>query len=226
AGSLFGPDWRKDPRWRVFYCAIDLKPFKTRPASFAALKASLGLPAEAFVVGHVGRFFEQKNHRFLIDIAAEAARRDPQVYFLLVGDGPLRPEIEQRVAAAGLAGRVIFTGVRQDVPQLMQMMDVFLLPSLYEGLALVTIEAQAAGMPMLLSDTITPETQIVAGLPHFMALTQPATAWAEKLLSLRAAPLPVSREQALATVLDSPFNIEVSVKDLEQVYRGDAHLGS
>jgi glycosyltransferase involved in cell wall biosynthesis len=90
----------------------------------------LDIPTDAFVVGHVGRFNEQKNHAFLVDVAVEVVRREPRMYLLLVGDGPLRPAIEQRVAHAGLSDRTLFASIRLDVPRLMLgAMDVLLFPS-------------------------------------------------------------------------------------------------
>ena len=83
------------------------------------MRSELGFPPDAFVVGHVGRFEPQKNHTFLVDIVSQAARRDPRVHLLLVGDGPLRPAIEQQLAKVGLADRTVLVGRRRDVPRLM-----------------------------------------------------------------------------------------------------------
>src|SRR5262249_31747769 len=118
AASLFGADWQGDSRWKLFFCGIDLAPFECG-SDRDTVRAGLNIPRDAFVVGHVGRFSYQKNHRFLIDIGAEMARQVPRSRLMLIGDGPFRPEIEQRVGAAGLGDCTMFVGLRNDVPRLM-----------------------------------------------------------------------------------------------------------
>ncbi len=220
APCLFGPDWQKDPRWRVLYCGIDLLPFRA-PVDRTAVRAELGLPADALVIGHVGRFQTQKNHEFLMDVFAQVVKRNPGAHLLLVGDGPLRPEIEQQAAAAGIGGKIVFTGVRRDVPRLMAgAMDIFLLPSLREGLGLVLIEAQAAGLPCVISDVVPDEADVVPGLIRRMPLDAPAEAWAESVLQTisNAAPFRIG---ALNKAEASQFNIRQSVAALEQLYESE-----
>jgi len=218
ATALFGPDWERRGARRLLYYGIDLAPFRTN-SSADAIRASLGLPKDAFVIGHVGRMAEQKNHKFLIKIFAELARREPRAYLLLVGDGELRGAIEQQACAAGVGERVIFTGVRPDVPQLMiAAMDVFLLPSLYEGLGLVGVEAQAAGLPSVVSDSVPPEMEVIPNLVRRCSLSQPASAWADMVLGLREARPAVAKDHALDLIEQSPFNIERSVRELENLY--------
>lgn len=217
--DLFGPVGETDPRWRVLYCGIDLTPFRDfiNPVS---VRTELGIPADAFVIGHVGRFCEQKNHVFLVDIAAEVAKREPRMRLLLVGDSSLRPDIEQKVAQLGLTDRVIFAGGRSDVPRLMLgAMDVFLLPSLYEGLGLVLLEAQAARLPCIFSDVVPEEADVVKPLVQRLSLSQPASAWAEAVLAAPGAASTITQAEALAGVEKRSFNIETSVKALTQLYR-------
>jgi len=173
------------------------------------------------VIGHVGRCVEQKNHRFLIEIAAEVCRRDSAVRFLLVGDGPLRPRIEQQAAQAGLGERVIFAGLRDDVPALMTgVMDCFLLPSLFEGLGIVLIEAQAAGLPCIYSDVVPEEAAVVPQLVQTLSLDQPADEWAQAVLACRDRKGAVTPAEALDCVRHSHFNIEQSIRNLMAVYDG------
>ena len=218
ARALFGPACELDSRVRVLHCGIDLAPFST-PVNAPQVRSELGLPPDAFVVGHAGRFHAQKNHGFLLDIFAEVAQREPEAWLLLIGDGPLRPLIKQEVCDRGLADHVIFTGVRSDVPRLMRgAMSVFMFPSQYEGLGLVLIEAQAAGLPCVLSDTVPEEAGVVAPLLCRMSLRQPVGAWADAVLHTRQRHAPFSTDHALSTVAQSSFNIEVSAKQLEAVY--------
>lgn len=218
AASLFGPDWQEDARYQLFYCGIDLTPFQP-PLDGAAVRASLGLPPDAFVMGHVGRFWKQKNHAFLVEIAAEVARREPRARLLLVGDGPLRGAVERQVEASGLQQRVIFAGVRPDVPNLLRgAMDVFVMPSLYEGLPLVGMEAQAAGLPLVVSDTVTPEVEVLPELVHSLPLARSPAAWADAVLATRERLPAASRTEALTRMLRSPFTIRAGIEKLAQAY--------
>lgn len=219
AEDLFTPQWQQDPRWRVFYCGVDLQPFQVS-LDRAQVRQELGIPPGAFVVGHVGRFAPQKNHAFLVRCLAEAIAQDPSIHLLLVGTGDLEATIRQSVQQLGIESHVIFTGVRPDVPRLMAgAMDCFCLPSHHEGLGLVLIEAQAAGLPCLVSPAIPPEARIP---PHWMqtlSLEAPVTVWAQALLHLRQqAEAWVS--PGLESVLRSPFNIDNSIASLEELYLG------
>jgi glycosyltransferase involved in cell wall biosynthesis len=219
AADLFSPSWESDPRWQILYYGIDLTPFR-KPVDKIAVRAELGIPTDAFVIGHVGRFEAQKNHVFLLEIVAEVAKREPRMRLLLLGDGSLRPILEQKVIHLGLADRVIFAGVRSDVPRLMLgAVDVFILPSLYEGLPVVGIEAQTAGLPFILSDVITEEIDFVKTLVQRVSLSQSASEWAEAVLTQRYAGATITQSDALALVETSPFNIETSVKHLESIYQ-------
>ena len=136
-------------------------------------------PDDAWTFGHVGRFTDEKNHTFLIDAFAQVYRANPHSLLLLVGDGPLRPQIERRAQQAGVAQAVRFLGLRNDVPRLLQAMDCFLLPSKYEGLPLVIVEAQAAGLPCLAADTVSPMADLGTGAFRFLPLQ--IGAWVEAM---------------------------------------------
>ena len=219
AADLFGFYWKNDPRWQVLYCGINLTPFREKVYP-VAVRAEFDIPADALVIGHVGRFQPQKNHKFLLDIAAEIATQEPKMRLLLVGVGSLRRDIEHQVAHLGLTDKVIFADVRSDVPQLMlNVMDIFLFPSLYEGLGLVSIEAQAAGLPCVLSDVVPEEADVVKPLVKRLSLSQPASYWAtELLLHERKRATEISNFEALSLVTNSQFNLEISLTELEKIY--------
>ncbi|MBV8554523.1 MAG: glycosyltransferase, partial [Planctomycetaceae bacterium] len=218
AEALFGTGRGDCDRCQVLYYVIDLEPFR-HPADRDAVRAELGIPSDAFVIGHVGRYTEQKNHAYLVDIASEVAKREPRSYFLLVGQGELISMVERRVARAGLSSRVIFARPRSDVPRLMLgAMDAFVLPSLCEGLPLVGLEAQAAGLPVFLSDRVTSEVDVVPSLVRRMSLARPAEAWAEAILDSRRAGVALDRRAALECVERSPFNVETCLGALAEVY--------
>lgn len=216
--SLFGQDWSKDPRWRVLYCGVDLTPFKT-PVDGLVLRRELGIPDDAFVMGHVGRFIEVKNHLFLLEIAAAVVQKEPLTRLLLVGDGSLRPVIEAKIQQMGLTPYVILAGARSDVPQLMQsVMDVFLLPSFYEGLPVVGMEAQAAGIPLILSDVITKELDRVKPLIKRLSLSQGVSEWAKAVVEIPSLKSLSTPAESLTIMENSPFNIAYSVQDLTKIY--------
>jgi glycosyltransferase involved in cell wall biosynthesis len=219
AADLFGAEWESDLRWRTLYCGVDLAPFAV-PMQAADIRAELGIPTDAIVVGHVGRFESQKNHQFLIEIAAEIAKTEPKMRLVLVGIGSLRDSIEAKVIEMGLSAQVIFLGSRPDVPRLMKgLMDVFLFPSRYEGLGLVLIEAQAAGLSCIFSDIIPTEADVVQPLMIRVSLAKSATEWAEIVLNtVSTDPLTASPAIALELVGQSVFNIDVSVEELTQFY--------
>jgi glycosyltransferase involved in cell wall biosynthesis len=138
---------------------------------------------DKFVVGHVGRFHTSKNHQFIVDIFKEVHDRNSNTVLVLVGDGELRQSIENKVQELGLENSVIFTGVRSDIPEIFQAFDVFVLPSLYEGLGMVAIEAQATGLPCIVADTI-PKEAFVTDLIHVLSLKESKNHWVNKILEL------------------------------------------
>lgn len=135
-------------------------------------------------IGHIGSFRKVKNHHFLIEIFEEINNRIPESKLILIGDGPLKLEIEEEVLNKGLENNVKFLGVRSDIPQLLLKMDLFLMPSFFEGLPLTLIEAQAAGLNCLITDTITEEVDVGCNLIHRLGLKNSAEEWAEKVIEL------------------------------------------
>lgn len=218
AQSLFGSHWENDSRWRVLYCGVDLTPFR-QAVDREVVRAQLGIPADAFVIGHVGRFEKQKNHEFILDIAALIGQKDAGIHWLLVGDGSLRTQSQEKVDRMDLSDRFIFAGLRPDVPCLMlSAMDLFLFPSLHEGLGLVLIEAQSAGLRCVLSDVVPGEADVVKPLLQRLSLFQTASAWSEAILTTKKNQPGITQTEAYQLVEKSSFNIHNSVKQLEAVY--------
>jgi len=216
--SLFGQDESKYPHWRVLYYGVDLTPFHT-PVEGLALRQELGIPKDAFVIGHVGRFEEQKNHLFLLEIAAAVIQKEPLTRLLLIGEGSLRSVIEDKIKQMGLTPYVILAGLRSDVPQLIQsVMDVFLLPSFHEGLPVVGMEAQAGGLPLILSDVITEELDRVKPLIKRLSLSQGASEWAKAVLESPSLKSLYPQAESLTSMENSPFNIAYSVQDIAKIY--------
>jgi glycosyltransferase involved in cell wall biosynthesis len=188
------------------------------PAAGKNLRERLGLDG-APVIGHVGRFEPQKNHDFLLEVAARLAERRPEIHWLLVGDGPLRSEVEFRARMRGLAGTVRFTGLREDVPALLrEAMDVFVLPSRYEGLPLALLEAQAAGLPAVVSTAIPREAAPLAEAVQFLPLSAGPGAWAERLAARLESPR-WPESEAARRLAAAGLTIEQSLAGLLRFYQ-------
>jgi glycosyltransferase involved in cell wall biosynthesis len=217
AAQLFGDHWTSDRRFRVLHCGIDLIPFQ-EPIERDQVHRELGLPGHVPVIGHVGRFDLQKNHRFLLDVFGEIQKRVPSVHFLLVGEGPLRSEIEAQSRARGLSGRMHFTGIRTDVPRLMRGgMDLFVFPSLFEGLPIAVIEAQAAGLSCIVSDTVTSEACVLCDNFTQLPLSKGPEVWATKAVGALQRGRAESNV-ALEAIIQSDFCIQRSTSTLSNLY--------
>jgi glycosyltransferase involved in cell wall biosynthesis len=181
------------------------------------IRQSLQWPQQLKIILHVGRHTEQKNLFYLIEIFAGILQRDGDALCVLAGSGPQTPALQEKARELGLAERVSFLGSRDDVPQLMRAADLFLLPSFFEGLGLVVIEAQAAGLPSLISDVVPAEAEVVKGLVHRLALTEPPEIWAVRALQLMKLPTP-DAQASLNLVEASPFSIRNSARALMALY--------
>lgn len=174
---LFGNKTYDEGKVYLLNNAIDVEKFAYNEDVRKAKRKELEIADDTFVIGHIGRFVAQKNHTFLIDIFNEVHKEKENSILLLVGQGPLENEIKEKVNRLGLSDSVKFLGQRDDVSELYQAFDVFLLPSLYEGLPVVGVEAQAAGLLCVLSSDMTKETKILESL-EFLPLKQSVRDWA------------------------------------------------
>lgn len=163
--------------------AIDLQRFAYREEDRIEVRKTLGLTPNAMVVGHVGRFTPQKNHFFLLEIFAEIRKKRSDARLLLVGQGELENSVRQKAEELGVLQDVIFAGVRSDVESLLSAMDVFLFPSLFEGLPLALLEAQAEGLPCYTTANTVPKEADMTGLVHYLELSAPPAQWANSVLS-------------------------------------------
>ena len=214
--ALFPNDWNSRGLWETQLLGIDLSPFD-HEVNTQELRARLQIPENAVVIGHVGRFAEQKNHRFFVRVARSFTAIEPRAFFLLVGDGPLRSEIEALVTEAGLSDRFLFTGLRGDIPSLMKgAMDAMVFPSLYEGLPLTLAEAQAAGLPSVVSDTISTETDLLPDLIHRHDLNEGPDRWADELKMVLSELIKGPRQVTNSRL--QTFSIEQSTKRLTGMY--------
>ena len=160
---------------------IDIDMYRNVPVKKEFIRESLNIPKEAFVVGNIGRFEEQKNHFFLIDIFEEIVQKNSNSFLILIGEGSLRNKIEEKVLSKKLQKKVLFLGIRDDIPNLLTAMDAFVMPSLYEGLPISAVEAQAANIKLILSTEVSSETKLSKNV-HFIKLEESAEKWAEIIL--------------------------------------------
>lgn len=202
-------------RFQVIKNGIQTEKFLWNPQIRQEKRRELSVE-QAFVVGNVARFVEQKNHEFLISVFAEIKKIRSDAKLVLVGQGPLEPEIRRQIASLDLQDDVIFTGIRSDVHELMQAMDVFVLTSHFEGLGIVNIEAQAAGLPCFVSDKVVPPEVKLTDLLHFIPLEKSPAYWAEYILS-HAMPVEQRRDQSSA-IIDAGFDICTTAQQLNNFY--------
>ena len=179
---------------------IESDRFAYDPAVREAVRAELML-GDGLTLAHVGRFMPQKNHEFLIDIFATVHDRDPRAKLLLVGAGDLEAQIRRKVSQLGLDDAVQFLGVRSDVGRVLQAADVFLLPSLYEGLGMAAVEAQAAGLPCVVSDEV-PRLCDMSGRVTFLSLGDSPAQWAEQVVQVSGLPRVSQTDQIAAAGFD------------------------
>lgn len=194
--------------------AIDLDKFKYNETLRKKKRKELGIKDDTLVIGHIGRFVAQKNHDYLIDIFNEIHKKNNNSVLLLAGQGPLMEEIKNKAKELNLDDSVKLLGQRNDANELYQAFDVFLLPSLYEGLPVVGVEAQAAGLLCYLSDDMTKETKVL-DITKFMSLNNTPEEWADNILDdvKKYKRIDVSKEMTAKN-----FNIKEEVKRLEKYY--------
>ena len=161
---LFGDKSYDQGKVKIIHNAIDLDKFKFDPEARKKLRKELDIKEKTVVIGHVGRFVKQKNHDFLIDVFNEYHAKNPDSKLLLIGTGPLEEKIKAKVEKLNLSDSVLFLGQRDDTNKLYSVMDVFCLPSLYEGLGMVLIEAQMNGLPCLASNEVPREAKITENI--------------------------------------------------------------
>lgn len=209
---LFGKGCVEKGKAKVILNAIDCDLFTYNEKIREEVRQGLGV-TDKFVIGHVGRFEPQKNHMFLLDIFAEVINRRKDACLLLVGTGSLMERVKQKAMTLGLIDKVKFLGFRSDRERIMQAMDTFVFPSIYEGLSVVLIEAQASGMPVFVSDSTTTE---VSYSPYikFLPLKRSASDWAEEIISRGT----VERKNMKSEIKKAGFEIHEMIDNLYKLY--------
>ena len=224
------PAFGRTPK-AALYCGLDPAQFLPSAGARASVRAEFGWPEDAKVILFAGRFdlspdFDHpqnhKNSGFAVDVAILCAQADPRARFIFAGPfSPATPILRQRIEAAGLGDRIAFAGVRRDVGRLMAGADALFFPSRQEGLGMVAVEAQAAGLPVLASTGVPRECVVVPELVTFLELSAGPAAWRDRLVAIASAPR-ADQLAANARVAASPFAIAHSAERLAELYRSGA----
>jgi glycosyltransferase EpsF len=221
---LFGSATEENQKYMYFPNLIDYSQFESRKVDeVASFKKKLGLDDKK-VIGHIGRFIEAKNHQFLLKVLKLTIKKDDTYRLLLVGDGDLRESIHESAKKEGLLEFVQFVGIRDDIATMLQSMDVFVFPSIYEGLGLVLLEAQASGLPCIVSEAIQPEADLQLGLFTKLSLKDAPDLWAEKVIDI------TNRNQMETPMIRSTFensgySLSKGISKLVEIYNGKYNGG-
>jgi glycosyltransferase EpsF len=210
---MYGAQAVQDGGVRVITNAIALERFAFDAEKRQRLRKEFGVE-DRLVLGHVGRMVKQKNPLFLLEVFSEVARLRPDAVLMMIGCGPLRKQIEQRIAELGLAGKVILTGARDDVADLYNLMDLFVFPSLYEGLSVVLLEAQSNGLGVITSDSITRESDLTDGF-ELLPLSLGARRWAERVVERADEG---RNSENIKRVANAGYDIRRSAQELTELY--------
>lgn len=186
---------------------IDVQRYKHNEETCRTVREQLGLSQDTLVVGTVGRFTEAKNVFFIVDILENLKKRIPDYRFLWAGTGELKDQIVARIAEKNLQENILLLGVREDVPELLQAMNVFILPSKYEGLPVIGVEVQAAGLPMLCSDKVSPELKI-SNCISFLSVDS-TNPWVDGIL----------QERTFRRIEDAPMDVAQAGYDVRTTSR-------
>ena len=197
---------------------IDSQLYEFNKVVRSKIRKELNIGEEDFVIGHVGRFIPLKNQSFLVDILEEIHKGRPSSKLLLVGEGDTMPDVKAKSELKSLGNNVIFTGVRSDVARLMQAMDIFVMPSWFEGLPVSLVEAQAAGLPIVASSTISQDSDLT-GTILFMSIKESAANWAKNIIEWGER---VGRPDNVDKIVQAGFDTKTITKQLIELYIGNA----
>lgn len=196
---------------------VDTNKFKFSENIRRNLRSDFNIDNKTIVYGHIGRFDQAKNHEFLINVFYEILKNQSQSKLLLVGIGPERDNIKNKVKELGIQKNVYFLGLRNDVEKLMQTIDVIIFPSKYEGLPLTIVEAQTSGVVCFLSDTITKDLVATKNI-YYLSLNKTPKDWANTIETIYGQDRLNNRQKAFTEVLNAGFDIEDSAKKILELY--------
>lgn len=212
----FGDHLYDQGKVTIFKTVINTEKNSFDPELRRITRKALGVDT-SIVVGHIGRLTEQKNTLFLIEIFSEILHREPTAKLLLIGDGNLKKVMLEKIAELGIEKGVIYLGRREDIQQFYNAMDCFLLPSLYEGLPVVGVEAETCGLPVFFSTEIPGESSPCTDLGYFIGLDRSADKWAEEIIEKTKYNI-VKRTSRVEAVKEAGFDSEIEAEKLTDYY--------
>lgn len=214
---LFGKDITSNKKYKILPNYIDYEKF-INCEDKNSIRKELGIKEDDIVVCHIGRFINAKNHNFLLEVVTEMIKRNDTIKLLLVGTGDLKNEIEAKVKDLGIEKNVYLTGIRNDIPNILNNSNLFILPSIYEGLGLVLLEAQAANVPCLVSEAVQPEVDLDVGLVKQLNLSDGSKKWvleAENLINKNKS----ENINIMEAVREKGYDLNTIMNNLVSVYK-------
>lgn len=211
---LYGKNAVKKPNYRMIPNGVDLKRFTYDVQKRCQMRQALGITGNTFVLGHVGRITTPKNHEFMVKLFAEYHKSNPNSKLLLVGDGDLFAEVKQQISHLGIDNAVVMAGSKTNTEDYYQAMDIFVFPSLWEGLPVSVVEAQANGLPCLLSDVITHDVDLTDQV-HYLPLNEEKM-WLKEIEAVRSQKRTAATAENLRKL--QPFDAAVVAQNLQEFY--------
>lgn len=203
-----------EQKYKILNNAIDTSLFGFNENIRKEIRNQFGFTYNDLIIGHVGRFTSEKNHKFILNVFSKLLKNNNSSRLVLVGDGPLRNEIEKLTKELNVENKVIFTGVRKDINYIMQAFDVLLFPSIYEGLPVTLIEAQSTGLPCVISNKIPEDCILTNNLIHIVNLEDDISNWVDTILNVKN----IKRYGREYEIKEAGFDIKATAKWLEEFY--------
>lgn len=224
--ALFGPNIVSSEKFRVLKNAIDTSEFRRMSQNeIASMKSKNEINRDDLVIGNIGRLSYSKNQIFLIHIFCEVLRVHKSAVLVIIGKGELEDELRKEVRSKEIEDRVIFTGAQDNIPEWLSILDIFVMPSLFEGIGIVNIEAQALSVPCVVSDVIPIEADLGLGLMQRVSLTKSPSEWAKTVLAAVSLVRP-HRDVIQATLQAKGYDIKAVARQMEHLYLDQAERGN
>lgn len=213
AERLYGQDYNKYQHYYNIPNAIDSEKYLFNSDIRKKIRRQIGVEDNEFLCGHLGTFSTPKNHKFLIEVFAEIVKQKPESKLVCCGAGALMPVVKEQAKELGILEKIIFPGVVNNANEFLMAMDCFVFPSSFEGFGIAILEAEAAGLPIVMSDGVPSDVDLTS-LIHRMSLSDSPKSWADKILSINVS----NRESYNSAISETKYNIKETVKEFEKMY--------
>lgn len=213
AERLYGADYKKYPHYYNIPNAIDSEKYRFNSDIRKKIRDQIGVNDNEFLCGHLGTFSAPKNHKFLVEVFAEIVEQKPNAKLVCCGTGALMPVVKEQAKELGILDKIIFPGVVNNANEFLMAMDSFIFPSTFEGFGIAILEAEAAGLPIVMSDGVPSDVDLTS-LVHRMSLSDSPKLWADKILSINIS----DRESYNSAISETKYNIKETIKEFEKMY--------